>query len=290
MKKYRIKDIKNNVNQVIKKYKHDQVFIKNYGDEVIKISILKTVRNKDYKEAANPRVKKGSRNKSKIGCNIRRAKARVQELTLCNKWEWFATFTISPKQYDRTNLKKWYKDLTQWFRNYNKKFGIKIRYLLIPELHADGVSWHMHGLLMGLPEGHLTQLKRGDGMSKSQLEKVENGAVVYVWVAYEKKFGYCSVEPIHNKIAVGKYISKSIDLSAKKGVTEVNAHLYYSSKGLIGAETIKVGSLNQELWRKEDYGNEYCKVLWEPYSQKILTQIVGSIDNETTDMTQRKRE
>lgn len=288
--KYRIKDIKSNVNQIIPKYVHNQVYVKKYGTEAIKISLLKTVRNKEYKEESKPRAKKGSKNNSKIGCNVRRAKARVQEIVMCNEWEWFITLTIDSCKYERKDLKSWYTELTQWIRNYNKKFNIKIKYILVPELHADGVSWHMHGLIMGLSEEHLTQLQRGNKMSKSQLERIVKGEKVYIWAPYEKKFGFCNFEPVRSKIAIGKYISKSIDLSAKKGVTEVNAHTYYSSKGLNGAEIIKVGTINQALWRKEDYGNDYCKVYWEPYSQKILTQIVGSIDNETTDMTQRKRE
>lgn len=280
MKKYRIKAIKSSVNQVIRKYKYNQLYIKKYGHEVIKVIVLKTVRNREYKEEIKARAKKGSKNKHKIGCNVRRAKARVQELALCNEWEWFVTLTIDNKKYDRKDLKQWYKELTQWIRNYNKKYGIKIKYLLVPEMHSDGVNWHMHGMIMGLPEEHLNRIQRGDKAGKRQLEKVEMGERIYTWVAYEKKFGFCNFEPIKNKVAVSRYISKSIDLSITNGVTKVNAHMFYASKGLEGAETIKVGTLHRELWREEDYGNEYCKVLWEPYDEKVINQIVGSIDDD----------
>lgn len=73
-------------------------------------------------------------------------------------------------------------------------------------------------------------------------------------------------------------------------MTEVNAHTYYSSKGLNGAEIIKVGTINQALWRKEDYGNDYCKVYWEPYSEKGLNQIVDIVNDGTQDMIQEKGE
>lgn len=289
--KYRIKNIKINVNKVIPKYKHNQVYVKQYGNGVIKVIVLKSVRNKEYKEEEPTyRTKKGSKHENKIGCNIRRAKARVQELVICNEWDWFVTLTLDAKKHNRQDLTRWYKELTQWIRNYNRKFNIKIKYLIVPELHGDGVSWHMHGLIMGLSEEHLTQLQRGNKMSKSQLERIVKGEKVYVLEAYERKFGFCSIEPIHNKIAIGKYISKSMDLSAKNGVTKVNAHTYYCSKGLKGAETIKVGTLTKEMWREKDYGNEFCKVFLEPYSEKVLHQLVGSIDDNNTDLIQGKKE
>ena len=36
--------------------------------------------------------------------------------------------------------------ITQMIRDLRKK-GYNIKYIFIPELHADGINWHLHGLI-----------------------------------------------------------------------------------------------------------------------------------------------
>lgn len=81
------------------------------------------------------------------------------------------TGTLDPQKYDRTNLDKFHKDLTQWLRDYGKQHKVKIKFLLVPEQHSDGISWHIHGFLHGLPEEHLKQFVVGDVMGKGLAEK-----------------------------------------------------------------------------------------------------------------------
>ena len=146
----------------------------------------------------------------------------------------------------------------------------------MPELHRDGKSWHMHGFLRGLPVEHLVQFSVGDTMGKGLADKVKKGDVVYNWVAYVNKFGFCGLEPIRSHEAVSKYVTKYINKSLASSVTELNAHMYYVSRGLQRAEDVKSGILFGDIeWT---YENEYCKIAWLDYSDALLAKLKNAVN------------
>lgn len=256
-----------------KKYKYDQYVLKLFGFgnckriKLIRMNVLRTSGIEDDNEK---RSSKCSVNDTKLDESICRTRSKIFELAFCNPWDWFFTATLDPKKYDRTDLKKWHKDLTQWLRNYNKKYDLNIKFLLIPELHSDGKSWHMHGFLQGLPVEHLQQFQCGDRMGSKLAQKVADGDLVYNWCSYMFKFGFCDLEPIQNAEAVSKYVTKYISKNLATSVRELNAHMYYHSRGLNFAETIEKGTLSLALDRVPTYSNDYCDVYWMPYSDELL--------------------
>lgn len=259
------------------KYKPDQTILKvyGYGDnkkiKVVRMNWLRTAGVEDDEEYRPP---KGSIHDFKLEENIRRAKNIIFEYAFCNPWDWFFTGTLDPKKYDRTNLDKFHKDLTDWLREYGRYHKIKIKFLLVPEQHSDGISWHIHGFLYGLPKEHLKQFVFGDVMGKGLAEKVKRGDVVYNWLPYAKKFGFCDLEPIKNPEAVSKYMMKYINKNLASSVKELNAHLYYHSRGLRRAEVIKKGVMAVPI--TPTYENEYCSVAWLDYSQELLQELSSS--------------
>lgn len=262
------------------KYKPDQTIVKviGYGsDRRIKVVNVNMLRTEGIEDGEGHGTKGTAGNEEKLMQSISRAKRTIFELAFCNPWDWFFTATLDPRKYDRTDLKKFHGDLTQWFRDYNKKHGISIKFLLIPELHSDGESWHMHGLIYGLPQDHLRQFVQGDVMGRGIALKVLKGDKVYNWDAYASKFGFCDLEPIRSAEAVSKYITKYISKSLHNSVTELNAHLYYHSRGLSTGEVIKKGTLVAPSVPKWDYENEYCRIATLPYSDDLLDQLKSSI-------------
>ena len=183
-------------------------------------------------------------NNEKLKSNIVRAKSKVFEYAYCNEFEFFVTLTIDPRKYDRSDLKGYYKDFTQFLRNYNRIHAIRIQYLFIPEMHKDG-NWHMHGFIKGLPSNHLNinEHKHLD------------------WEPYRKRFGWISIDPIRSQEGVCRYITKYINKELADSIKELNAHLYYCSKGLEKAVEIKKGTLSAKSipW---DFENDYVKVAW----------------------------
>lgn len=259
------------------KYKHDQTILKVYGygdNKKIKVIHMNWLRTAGVEDDEEYRAPKGSVHDSKLEKNIQRAKNNIFEYAFCNPWDWFFTGTLDPQKYDRTNLDKFHKDLTQWLRDYSKQYNVKIKFLLVPEQHSDGISWHIHGFLRGLPKEHLKQFVVGDVMGKALAEKVKKGDLVYNWLPYAKKFGFCDLEPIRNAEAVSKYMTKYINKNLASSVKDLNAHLYYHSRGLNRAETIKIGVMASPI--TPTYENEYCSVAWLDYSEELLQELSSS--------------
>ena len=199
-----------------------------YTDQIYKIVHFKVPRVYGGPDEVD-RSRKGA--ESKIAPAISRAKRVVLELALCNSWEWFGTFTLDKEKYDRFNLQKFYKDFSQWLRDQRKKTGCSVRYVLIPELHADG-AWHLHGLLAGLPA-----LVSFDSLARQgwrvPLRLIDGG--YSCWVDYHNKFGFCSLGAIRNPVACAFYVSKYVGKSFDDSGMSVGGHLYRASQGLARA-------------------------------------------------------
>lgn len=199
-------------------------------------------------------------NTSKLDNNLSRAKSRIFELAYCNPWELFVTFTLDKNKYDRENLKKFNKDLSQFIRNYNRKYSLNIKYLLIPEQHQDG-CWHMHGFIMGLPISHLKAFSLNEHLPYKILNRIKEGKRVFTWEAYAVKFGFADIEIIENNEASSKYITKYITKDTMKVTRELNAHMFYASKGL-NSSVVIVKDLLANSITNPDYSNDYVSCKW----------------------------
>lgn len=234
--------------------------LKKYGNNKFKLTLHISLRSAGY-ELNKERKRKGTVNDEKLECNIARAKSRIFEYGYCNEWQYFFTVTLDREKYDRYNLNKFKKDLSQWLRNYCKKHGIKIMYLFIPEQHKDG-AWHIHGLLDGLPEEHLSEFIPGVHPQRLIDKGYKN------WLSCADKFGWVTVDKVKNKEHISKYITKYVKKSMAARNEELGAHLYYVSQGLKKAELIKKGTMSANII--PDYENEYVKVQWLPDIHQAL--------------------
>lgn len=244
-------------------YKNDIATLKKIG-ALYRITLHKRKRVSGYETIEGDNKGRGheqgeTEKAEKLATNISRARGKIFELSMSNPWTWFTTFTLSPEKYDRTELTS-YKKLAIWIRNYNRIHEINIRYLIIPELHLDGKSWHFHGLLEGLPREELEEFReeKGKKLPIQILIAIKRGNRIYNWPAYQKAFGYITLSEIRNGIAVSKYICKYLTKSLNETGVGLQKHLYYCSQGLRRAELIYEGRLTKEL--DEDYSNEYVKI------------------------------
>lgn len=226
-----------------KLYNYDVAVLKDYGGIKQKITVHRVLRNKGLEVPSVEKLRKND-NSEKLLESISRAKSKIFEYAYCNKFEIFVTLTIDSKKYDRTDLKTYYKDFSQWLRDYQKKYNIKIQYLFIPELHKDGQSWHLHGLMKGLPKDHLTINNNG----------------YYDWEPYKAKFGYISLDFIRDTQRTASYITKYISKNLSDCIKEYNAKMYYCSKGLKTATEIKRGTMLADI--VPDFENDFVKVQW----------------------------
>ena len=75
-----------------------------------------------------------------------RARARAFDLLMSNPdvFNVFVTFTVDPKQADRSDYDAIVEKLSVWLSNRVQRNGL--RYILVPEYHKDGVNIHFHGI------------------------------------------------------------------------------------------------------------------------------------------------
>ena len=191
-------------------------------------------------------------NDCKLDNNISRAKSRVRELALCNEWQYFATLTIDSKKQDRYNLKDYIKDLGNWIGNYNRKYGSKLRYLLVPEEHKDG-AYHAHALL--------------SGVSLDSLVTNEFGYLDLPY--YKQRFGYISLDPIRNLEKTASYVTKYITKTFAES-RQIGEHLFYSSQSLNGKEVIHDG-ITKPI--ECSFSNDYVGVEWSSDLQRLYDKV-----------------
>lgn len=246
------------------KFEYDITTVRSFNGR-LKLVRHNALRTKGI-EDVDQHARKGSVSDVKSDNNISRAKNRVFELALCNPWNIFLTFTLDPKKYNRNDLGKFRKDLSQFVRDYNKKYGLAIKYLLIPEEHKKG-GWHMHGFLMGLPDEHLRLFTLSEKLPKYIREKLKSGQAVYEWEPYRKKFGFCDLEVVKDQFAVSAYVTKYITKDLDRTVRESGAHLYYCSQGLSRSVVIFRGKANDGL--VYDYESDYNSIKWLPEGTTI---------------------
>lgn len=177
------------------------------GDSIRLVWSL-SCKKKGFENVASDLVKKSSSIDSvRLNESICRTRSLVRQYCLCNDWDYFCTFTISPDKWDRFDLKTFYKSFSKYINNINNRRNDdgKLLYLLIPEQHKNG-AWHFHGLMTGIPS-HFLVIN-------------ENGFLD--WPLLKTRFGFCSLSPVRDHIAVAYYITKYI--SKDMFVTPLPSH------------------------------------------------------------------
>lgn len=111
---------------------------KEYHIEKPKIDKQNDSKSKDRSPEAAEHSKQVSQN---------RTKQVVYELTRSNRWDWFITLTFNPDKIDRSNYELLLATVRKWFNNIKQRKAPAMKYIIIPELHQDGVNYHFHGLL-----------------------------------------------------------------------------------------------------------------------------------------------
>lgn len=200
---------------------------------------------------------------NKLVQSLSRTRKLVFEYALCNDWAYFCTFTLDKEKYNRYDLPKFKKDLSQFVLDQRKKYrrkgiNLDIRYLFIPELHADG-AWHMHGFVSDISPALVLfsdELQCGKNVPVNLAEKG-----FWDWPDYYKKFGFCSLGSICNKVAISKYVTKYVTKCIDESGVPVGSRLLVKSNDLNkavlhGSVYGYCGSLDKYL--TEDY--EFCRV------------------------------
>lgn len=256
----------------------DHAILKKYNESCYKLIMMKSCRLPGFEPREDePKGKRNSvGNTCKLDASLSRTRSKVFELALCNKWEYFITLTLSPKNGNRQDLKQFKRSLSKWLNNLNYRNGWNIKYMLIPEPHKNG-SWHMHGLLMGVPDCMLVPFSVNDVLPYKLLAKLKKGERIYNWPTYAEKFGFVSCDRIRDPEACAKYITKYITKELGERNAALNEKLYLCSHGLKRAKVLLRGRLVDTF--TPDFSNEYVAIkTFRSYEEAAaLFDVAGNI-------------
>lgn len=144
--------------------------------------------------------------------SVRRSRAVIKDLVVCNEFSLFCTFTFSPKKYDRYNFNVIKNVMIRWLNNQRRLNSPALQYLVIPEFHKDGAI-HFHALLKNY-NGRLKETGKSN---------------VFNIPSFRAGFTTCS-KLDDNLEAVANYVSKYI---TKELISIFNKNRYFCSKYLI---------------------------------------------------------
>lgn len=130
--------------------------------------------------------------------SMNRSKQMIYGIARANRWDYFLTLTFDRNLVDSSDYKLVVQKAQNWLDNIRKRTSPNMKYLIVPELHADMEHWHLHGLLADCPE--LTLLDSG--------HRSKSGLPIYNLLNW--KYGFSTVTKVTHNHKVSAYISKYI--------------------------------------------------------------------------------
>ena len=183
----------------------------------------------------------------------------IYQLTRSYKWDYFITLTFNPARVNRSDYSDCLRCASEYFKYLRKTECPKLTWCIVPELHDDGINWHIHGVI-----GNAQNIKLSDS------GKRWHDQVVYNLTNYI--YGYTSATKVINNFAVShymtKYITKNLSLNIK------NRKRFSVSKGLIRPErTVYNLSEKEKLKFIESIGKNILYTKQIEYENQDITII-----------------
>lgn len=121
----------------------------------------------------------------------------MYEIARANIWEYFVTFTFNRQKIDSSNYDLLTEKVRNWFSNLKKRYAPNLKYILVPELHKDGVHYHFHALIANT--GNIDFIDSG---------VKHNGNIIYNIGNW--KFGFTTASKVIDSARASSYITKYI--------------------------------------------------------------------------------
>lgn len=165
--------------------------------------------------------------------NLIRARNKINDIILLNKWDYFFTGTLGDTKFDPTDAKAALVPLQNWLKNRVKRSGLK--YILVAEFQPKSGRIHFHGFINDaltvtdsgtrLFRGHSKPMKKAKA-SRLKLDW-DMGQIVYNLP--EWTFGFTTaIKTYNDRQKVADYMQKYITKDAKS----IFGKYYWSSKNI----------------------------------------------------------
>lgn len=203
---------------------------------------------------------------------MRRARAQVRDLALCNPFTHFVTLTLDQARVDRYDMEAITRKLNAWLSNQVQRRGLK--YVLVPERHKDGAI-HFHGFFTDVLDrvDSETMIPPGGGRPRKPRSKAqaaawaaEGGRVVWNLPGWSLGFT-TALELVGEYSRAVSYVCKYIGKQGDKP----GGRWYYSGGELLRPE-VEFAPLDwrdlaaqpgARMWEVPEAGAVFVS-LWEP--------------------------
>lgn len=210
--------------------------------------------------------------------SMNRTISNVYGLSRSNKWEWFFTLTFNPLKVDRTNYTECSKKLSTWLENMRRRYSPDMVYLLVPELHKDGKSFHFHGLFSNI--GNMPLFDSGKRDKQGRIiynigSYYENGTLKYAKGAF--RLGFTTVTAVDDTAKASSYLCKYItkDLCS----VTFNKRRYWASKNINRAKEDVYLVEDTFLSRLQRLGEiDYLKTVENAYCSCTYVELKGRLE------------
>lgn len=199
-----------------------------------------------------------------IQSSYNRTKQSIYGIARANEWEYFVTLTINPERMDRSNLDGISKRFNDFMGNLKKRKSPDLKYIFVPELHKDGINYHLHGLIANC-----------DGCTfKDSGKKDSAGRTIYNFENW--KFGFSTATKVTDTHRASSYITKYIT----KELCSVgfNKRRYWCSKNCLKADDVK-----EELNLSSEEIDSFIKNLYNEnkiiYEKSVKIESIGQCVN-----------
>lgn len=151
--------------------------------------------------------------------SYRRTKQAIYSHARANSWQWFVTYTFDPEKVDSTDYDKAYKSISNHLKNIRKRYCPDMKYIVVPELHSDGLKYHFHALMSNV-----------DALTFTDSKKRSKGKIIYnidnYTMGWSTAIKIGDGESARTANYISKYITKALTCFTK------NRQRYLVSKNL----------------------------------------------------------
>ena len=145
-------------------------------------------------------------------------KNRIYNISRSNLWDWFITLTFDRERTDASDYDLVVRRLKIFLNNLQQRQCPDLKYLIVPEFHADNKHYHFHGLLSGC-----------DGLRcKYSGHDTKDGQPIYNILNWT--WGFTTATRVYDTQRVSSYITKYITKESCIFLKE--KHRYYCSRNI----------------------------------------------------------
>lgn len=192
-----------------------------------------------------------------IQTSLHRTKNNIYNIARSQVWDWFITLTFDRKITDSADFSEVVKKLQNFCHNLKKRKCPDLKYLIVPELHADGVHYHFHGLLKGC-----NNLQFVDSGLKDKKGRIIYNIPQWTW-------GFTTATAISDSCHASSYITKYITKESEQYL--YNRHRYFTNCKKVKPEKLVTNKSDFLVMYADDITT--LKTDFIPRANQIITYI-----------------